>query len=156
MAGFLTLLKGFNWIRVALIAGIAVSIFGLGYMYASQKHAEHAADVQKEITAAVVAKEKQLRAEFDVRLAAEGEARLSLQNDLTGIREHRDSLIESIRNAQLTKPVGEINIEGCMEMDGESDVQIVIANPFGADFVSLWNDASRGRVSGADPDTETD
>ena len=46
---------GLNWIRIALIAGIAVSIFGLGYMYANQKHAEHAAEVQKLITLAVIA-----------------------------------------------------------------------------------------------------
>ncbi len=155
MARFLTLLKGFNWIRILLIAGMAASIFGLGYMYANQKHAEHEADVQKQITAAVVAKEKALREEFAVRLAEEEDARLSLQNDLTVIRENRDQLIEAVRLAQLTKPVSEINIEECMETDDE-DVRIVLANPFGDDFVRLWNDASRGRLSGTDTDAATD
>jgi hypothetical protein len=147
---------GLNWIRIALIAGIAVSIFGLGYMKASQVHAKHEADEQKRITAALVAKEAELREIFTAQLAAEDAARNALQKDLTGIRSHRDSLIAAIRNAQLTKPVSEVRIESCMETDGESDVQIVIANPFGADFVGLWNDASRGRLSAADTDTETD
>jgi hypothetical protein len=155
MAGILTLLKGFNWIRIALIAGMAVSIFGLGYMYASQKHAEHAADVQKEITAAVVAKEKALRAEFEVRLEAERVARLSLQNDLTVIRENRDRLLDRIDEMELTKPVSEVRCEGLMENDDEN-VRVVLGNPFTADFVSVWNDASRGRLPGTDTDTGTD
>jgi hypothetical protein len=155
MAGILTLLKGFNWIRIALIAGMAASIFGLGYMKASQVHAKHEADVQKEITAAFVAKEAELREEFAARLAVERAARSELQNDLTGIREHRDVLIEGIRNAQLSKTVADIHCEGVLENTDDS-IKIVLANPFTADFVRLWNDASRGRMSAADTDAETD
>jgi len=155
MAGFLTLLKGLNWIRIALIAGMAVSIFGLGYMYANQKHAEHEADVQKQITAAVVAKEKALREEFAVTLERERVARLSLQNDLTQIREHRDSLLDRIEDAELTKPVADISCEGVLENNDEN-VRVVLANPFTDDFVSLWNDASRGRLPGTDSDAEAD
>lgn len=151
MAGIFALLKGLNWIRIALLAGIAVSIFGLGYMYANQKHAEHEADVQKQITAAVVAKEKALRDEFAVTLERERVARLSLQNDLTAIRENRDRLLDRIDEMELTKPVADINCEGVLETDDEN-VRIVVANPFGADFVRLWNDASRGRLPGTDSD----
>jgi hypothetical protein len=155
MAGIFALLKGLNWIRIALIAGMAVSIFGLGYMKASQVHAKHEADVQKEITAAVVAKEKELREEFAVRMETERVARLSLQNDLTMIRESRDTLLDRIEEMELTKPVADIRCEGVLENDDDS-VQIVLANPFTADFVSVWNDASRGRLPGTDTDTGTD
>ena len=155
MAGIFAILKGFNWIRIALIAGMAVSIFGLGYMYANQKHAEHDADTQKAITAAVVAKEKELRDEFAVKLEAERVARLSLQNDLTVIRENRDRLLDRIDEMELTKPVSEVRCEGLMENDDEN-VRVVLGNPFTADFVSVWNDASRGRLPGTDTDTGTD
>jgi C4-dicarboxylate-specific signal transduction histidine kinase len=153
MAGIFALLKGLNWIRIALLAGIAVSIFGLGYMYSDKQHAEHEADVQKQITAAVVAKEKKLREEFRARLDVERAARTMLENDLFAIRANRDQLIEAVRLAQLTKPVSAITVEGCMESDDEN-VRVVLGNPFTDDFVRLWNDASRGRLSGTDPDTE--
>lgn len=153
MAGILALLKGFNWIRILLIAGIAVSIYGLGYMKASAVHAKHEADVQKEITAAVVAKEKQLREEFLVRLDVERAARTMLENDMTALRANRDQLIEAVRLAQLTKPVSAITVEGCMETDDEN-VRVVLGNPFTDDFVRLWNDASRGRLPGTDTNAE--
>lgn len=155
MAGIFAILKGFNWIRIALLAGMAVTIFGMGYLYAGQKHAEHEADVQKEITAAVVAKEKALREEFAVRLAEEEAARSSLQSDLTVIRENRDRLLDRIDEMELTKPVSEVRCEGLMENDDEN-VRVVLGNPFTSDFVSLWNDASRGRLPGTDTNTETD
>ena len=155
MAGILALVKGLNWIRIFLIAGIAASIFGLGYMKASAVHAKHEADVQKEITAAIVAKEAELREEFAARLAVESEARLSLQNDLDALYENRERLLDELAAAELTKPVADIRCEGVLENDDDS-VQIVLANPFGADFVRLWNDASRGRLPGTDPDAGTD
>lgn len=151
----LSVLKGFNWIRIALIAGMAVSIFGLGYMKASAVHAKHEADVQKEITARIVAKEAELRDEFAARLAVESEARLSLQNDLTIIRNNRNELLTRIGEMELTKPVADIRCEGLLENDDDS-VQIVLANPFTADFVRMWNDASRGRLPGTDTDAGTD
>jgi hypothetical protein len=145
---------GLNWIRIALIAALAATIFGMGYMYAGKKHAEHEADVQKAITEAVAEKEKELRREYEARLEEESLARAALFTDLEAIRDHRDSLIDGIRRAQLTKPVSEVRVEACLE--GDDDVQVVIANPFSDDFVRLWNDGSRGRLSGADPGTETD
>lgn len=151
----LSVLKGFNWIRIALIAGMAVSIFGLGYMYSNQKHAEHTADVQKEITARIVAREAELRDEFAARLAVESAARNALQKDLTTIRNNRNELLDRIDEMELTKPVADIRCEGVLENDDES-VQIVLANPFTADFVRMWNDASRGRLPGTDTDAGTD
>jgi hypothetical protein len=144
-----------NWIRIALIGGIAVSIFALGYMYSNQKHAEHAADVQKLITMAVIAKENELKAQHAARVQEETSARLQLSTDLEELQAHRDSLIEAIRNTQLTKPVAEVRVESCLESDDEN-IQVVVANPFSADFVRLWNDGSHGRVSGADPGPEAD
>lgn len=155
MAGIFALLKGFNWIRIALFAGLAVTIFGMGYLYSDKQHAEHEADVQKQITAAIVAKEAELREEFSARLAVEREARLSLQNDLTVIRENRDSLLDRIDEMELTKPVADIRCEGILE-NADENVRVVLGNPFTADFVSVWNDASRGRLPGTDTDTGTD
>ena len=140
---FLPLLKGLNWMRIGLIAGIAVSIFGMGYMKASAVCAEAEAEYEREKAVAIADRVKELNAEWNIRLHEEETARAILQGDLSVIRQHRDSLIEGIRAVQLTKPIEDVNIEACLETDDEN-VKLVIANPFSNDFRRLWNDASRG------------
>jgi hypothetical protein len=134
---------GGNWIRIVLIAGLAASIFGMGYMKASAVHAEHAADFEKAKVVAIAAREKELRDEFAVRVGEEEAARITNESERNALRIHRDSLIEAIKRTQLTKPVTAVRVEACMESDNE-DVQIVIANPFNESFRELWNDGSRG------------
>ncbi len=130
-------------IRIALIAGAAFALFVGGCQYANVKHAEELAEYERQKTIAIVDRVRELNAEWNVRLHEEETARAVLQGDLTIIRTHRDSLIEAIRNTQLTRPVEDVNIEACLETDDEN-IKLVIANPFTPGFVGLWNDASRG------------
>lgn len=147
---------GFNWIRIALIATIAVMIFGAGYQYSNTKHAKQEAK-QAHKTAETIAQMSMDHADDMRRLALIGaENKRLFSADIAEIKIHESALLEQIAAAELTKPVSEVRIEACMETDGESDVQIVIANPFSESFRLFWNQASRNlRPSGsdgADPD----
>ncbi len=136
-------LGGLNWMKMGLYAALASAIFGMGYMKSNANHAEAEAEYERSKAVAIADRVKELNAEWNVRLHEEETARVILQSDLTIIRTHRDSLIEAIRNTQLTRPVEDVNIEACLETDDEN-VRLVIANPFHPDFIRLWNDASRG------------
>lgn len=142
---------GSLWARLA-VAGVAcAAIFIAGMFYANWKNAEDDVEIQKLITAAVAAREKELKDEHALRVEEETGARIELQDDLDIIRKHRDSLIEGIRVAQLTKPVAEVRVEACLESDDE-DIQVVVANPFDDAFRVLWNNAGTRPVrTGSDP-----
>jgi len=91
-------------IRFLLIGGLAGSLFVGGCMYSDKQHAEHAADIEKQKTALIAQRTEELNAEWRAKLLVEENARMALQFDLSIIQEHRDSLIQGIRDAQLTKP----------------------------------------------------
>ena len=154
MAGITRILGGLNWIRIALIATIAVSIFGLGYQYSNTKHAERDARNAK-ITAQMIAKLSREHAEEMQELAAvAAEKERLFTADIAEINLHRDALIESIRAAQLTKPVAGVRVEECFT--GEENETIVVANPFSDSFRLFWNQAARNLrpsgTAGADPE----
>ena len=147
---------GLNWIRIALVATIAIMIFGAGYQYSNTRHAKQEAK-QAHKTAETIAEMSRQHADDMRTLALVGaEKERIFTADIAEIKIHESALLEQIENAQLTKPVAEVRIEACMESDGESDVQIVIANPFSDSFRLFWNQASRNlRPSGSegtDPD----
>ena len=129
-------------IRIMLIAGLAGSLFVGGCMYSDKQHAEHAADVERQTTVAIVEAVEAENARWQARFDEENAARIKLQSDLSAITDHRDALIEGIRNAQLTKPLDDVTIEACLETEDEN-VKLVVANPFTAEFVGLYNDASK-------------
>jgi len=146
---------GLNWIRIGLIAVIAVMLFGAGYQYSNTKHAKKEAENAK-ATANEIARlsrehTEKLRA---LALVAAGKE-ITLNKDLDEIAIHRDALLEQIKTAEMTKPVSEVRIESCVAGDDEN-VQIVVANPFSDSFRVVWNQAARNlRPSGStgtDPD----
>ena len=137
-------------VRLALIAALGFSLFVGGCQYANVQHAEAEAEYEREKVAAIASRVKELNDEWTLRLHEEETARAILQGDLTIIRKHRDSLIDAIRSAQLTKPIEDVTIEACLETDDEN-VKLVIANPFTLDFVGLWNDASTGTIRATSP-----
>ena len=130
-------------VKIALVVAAALALFIGGCQYANVKNAEEWADYERQKAVAIADRVAELNAEWNIRLHEEETARAILQGDLSVIRKHRDSLIAGIRAAQLTKPIEDVNIEACLETDDEN-VKLVIANPFSPDFVSLWNDASKG------------
>ena len=136
-------LGGLPWAKIGLYSALVTAIFSMGYMKSDANHAEAEAKYERDKAIAIVDRVKELNAEWDIRLHEEETARAILQGDLTVIQKHRDSLIDGIRNAQLTKPADSVTIEACLETDDEN-VKLVVANPFGLSFVELWNDASRG------------
>ena len=145
---------GLNWIRIGLIAIIAVMLFGAGYQYSNTKHAKQEAK-QARATAEEIAELSRQHADQMRALAmVAADKSREFTKDIDEIELHRDALIEQIENAQLTKPVAEVRVESCHK--GDNDESIVVANPFSDSFRLLWNQASRNlRPSGsdgADPD----
>ncbi len=130
-------------VKIILAVATALFLFVGGCQYANVKHAEAEAEYERAKAIAIADRVRELNAEWNVRLHEEETARVILQSDLTIIRTHRDSLIEAIRNTQLTRPIEDVTIEACLETDNEN-VKLVIANPLGPNFIRLWNDASRG------------
>lgn len=147
---------GLNWIRIALVCGIAVLIFGAGYQYSNTRHAKQDAKDARATAQEIARLSREHADEMRTLALAAAEKTKIFTADLAEIEIHRDALIEQIENTQLTKPVGEVRIEACMETDGESDVQIVVANPFDDAFRVLYNQAARNLrppgSTGADPD----
>jgi len=146
--------SGLNWIRIALVSGIAVLIFGAGYQYSNTKHAKQ--DAKQAHKAAETIAEMSRKHADDMRALAVVAADKSREfsADIAEIGLHRDALIEIIETTELTKPVAEVRVEACLE--GDEDVQIIVANPFNDSFRLLWNQASRNLrssgSSGTDPD----
>jgi len=146
---------GLNWIRIALIATIAVMLFGAGYQYSNTRHAKQEAK-QARATAETIAEMSREHADNMRALALVGaEKEREFTKDIAEIGIHRDALLEQIADAELTKPVAEVRVEACLEGD-EEDVQIVVANPFDDSFRMFWNQASRNLRSagseGTDPE----
>jgi hypothetical protein len=146
---FGTVASGLNWIRIGLIAVIAVMLFGAGYQYSNTRHAKQDAK-----DAAATANEiARLSNEYTAKMrelalvAAENNRLMSA--DFAEIEMHRDSLIEIIETTELTKPVAEVRVESCIK--GEENEIIVVANPFSDSFRVLYNQASRNlRPSGSE------
>jgi hypothetical protein len=141
LSGARAAVSGINLIRVGLIAGLAAALFVGGCMYSDKKHAERDAQRATE-TAAEIARLSQEHAEKMRQLAiVAADNERAFNADIDEIRVHRDALLEQIRVVALTKPPPEVRIEACLE--GDEDVQIVVANPFSDSFRVLWNQASR-------------
>lgn len=142
-------------IRFLLIGALAGALFIGGCQYANVQHAEHAADIEKQKTALIAQRTKELNDEWRARLIEEENARVALQFDLDIIQDNERDLLARINELNLTKPVDQVTIESCLENDDEN-VQLVIANPFNAEFVSVYNDAGRvvrtGEVTGPETD----
>ena len=155
LAKALPFLKGLNWIRIGLITALAIALFVGGCQYANVKHAEEMADIERQKTEAISAAIAERDAEWRLRLEKEEAARAALQFDLSIIQERERDLLAQIEDAQLTRPVDDVTIEACLETEDE-DVKLVIANPFSADFVRLYNDSSRAIRTGTSPGPETD
>lgn len=145
---------GSGWIRYALIAVIAVLVFGAGYQFSNTQHAKQDAKDAK-VVANEIARLSREHTDKLRELALVGADKERIfTSDIAEINLHRDALLEQIQTAQLTKPVAEVRIEACLE--GDEDVQIVVANPFSDSFRVLWNQAARNLrpsgSTGADPE----
>jgi len=98
---------------------------------------------------------EQLRKEHERAFHAQRErdqaARESLMADLSGLREQNDGLLLRLENASLVREP-EVRWRERVETD-ETACTPILANPFSADFVRLFNDsANRGAaMPGADP-----
>lgn len=132
---------GLNWIRVGLIAVIAVLIFGAGYQFSNTKHAKKDAATARATSLKIAELSREHAEEMRAMALVAADKDRQFTRDIAEIETHREALIEQIRTVALTKPIPEIRVEACLE--GDEDVQIVVANPFNDSFRLFWNQASR-------------
>jgi len=136
LGGFL---KG-NW----KIIGVAVALGGAFYMGAKWKDSSYAKEriaSAEAVATAIQLREAEIRRQHQIQVDIDTAARLTLQGDLSTIRQREKDLMTRVRDLSLVKPIPEIRIEGCFEDDEGQTV--VVGNPFSVDFVSVWNDAAR-------------
>lgn len=136
-------------IRIALLA----AVFGLGYLYCDRIHSDKEAARQAEFAKQL---EDRLRehGELWVELTSNAaDLAIKFRRDRDALERRNAELLAQIEEAELTKPPKEVIVERCER--GEQDEVIVIGNPFGPEFVRLWNESGRAdrhtEAAGTDP-----
>lgn len=122
------------------IGAIAIVLFGAfmaGKKWEEAKYARERARTAEAIAEAITKREQAIREQHQQQVEEDMLARQLLQEDLGLLRLRERDLLARIDELSLVKPVSQVVIEGCTE-DEE-----IIANPFSDDFVRLWNDSSR-------------
>lgn len=98
-------------------------------------------------------RERLLRAQHDEMLVRDRLIREQLGRDLTALKQRESILRDELEFAELelVKPLNPVTVPG--ELNCE---KTVIANPFGADFIRLFNEYGRLGAVRADLPPETD
>jgi Sec-independent protein translocase protein TatA len=137
---------------VVILLGV---VFFAGRWYEEGKWLEKEVGELQALRDARDERERLLRAQHDDQLAADALVRASLANDLEALRQRESELRDELEFAELelVKPLNIVKIPGQLN-DCEKPV---LANPFGPDFIRLFNEYGRlGSDAGADSETETD
>lgn len=129
-----------NW-KVIAIAAVLSGSFMAGKKWEEAKYARERARTAEAVTLAITKREEEIRENYRKQLEDDARARELLQEDLTLLRMRERDLLTQVGELRLVKPVTQVVVEGCTE-DEE-----IIANPFDADFIRVWNEASRNDSS---------
>jgi hypothetical protein len=152
----LGLLAG-NW-KILAAAGAVALIFLAGWKTNGWRYEAQYRAAEKQIFEEIAERRDELLEEFETTRAADQDARLALNVDLADLRAVNQALGAEIDAASLAKTEPEIVIQWRERVVREESDEIcgppVLANPFGPEFVRLFNqsaDRSSGSVPGADP-----
>ncbi len=119
-----------------LLAGAFTSGWRISGTRWEAKVATERAERQTAVTEAVLARELELRLQWNADLAVAKGVAVRLTLDLTQVRVRNSDLLAEIATRSLVKPT----VISC-DITGET----VNANPFNDNFVDLWNAAGRLR-----------
>lgn len=123
--------------KLGAIAIVLFAAFTAGKKWEEAKYARERARTAEAVAVAITKREHEIREQYRKQLEEDTRARMLLQDDLSLLRLRERDLLSQIDELSLVKPASQIVIEGCTEDEK------IIANPFSDDFVRLWNDASR-------------
>lgn len=123
--------------KLGAIAIILFASFMAGKRWEEAKYARERARTAEAVAEAITKREQAIREQHRQQVEEDTRAREILQEDLSLLRLRERDLLARIDQLSLVKPVSQVVIEGCTE-DEE-----IIANPFSDDFVKLWNESAR-------------
>lgn len=128
------ILKHWKLVLVVVMVGAA---FETGRRWSASSYEKERAAAATAVAEAIQKREQAIRELHQAQLELDAAARENLQNDLATLRRRELDLLLRIDELEFVKPIADVVVEGCTEDDE------IIANPFTADFVSLWNEAGR-------------
>ena len=123
--------------KLGAIAIVLFATFMAGKKWEEAKYARERARTAEAIAEAITKREQAIREQHRKQVEEDALARELLQEDLGLLRLRERDLLSQINQLSLVKPATQVVIEGCTE-DEE-----IIANPFSDDFVRLWNESAR-------------
>lgn len=142
-----------NWKLIGALV-ISVGLFVSGWLVNGWRLGEQIANQKVEVALAYEAKRTELLAEYTVLQEKDTTARLALSRTLAATRAREAGLLKELDDLKLLPPVVEIKVERVVEtvtevVDGEcTATTTVIANPFSAEFVRVWNASADGSSAG--------
>ena len=127
--------------KVGAIALILFGSFMAGKKWEASKYARERARTAEAVAVAITKREQVIREQHRQQSEEDALAREILQEDLTLLRLREKDLLARVDQLKLVKPAATVVVQGCTEDDE------IIANPFSDDFVRLWNESARSTAA---------
>ncbi len=133
--------------KIIVLLLISGTVFASGYKVSDWRNDAQLLKQQQDFATALEAQRSEAFAEFEQQRSVDEAERVALQTDLDAVRNLNAQLQEDLTNATLIEPAVEIRWRERVVAGECSAETLRDFNPFGAEFVRLWNDAAN---SGAD------
>lgn len=150
-------LLGANWKLIAGAVAIA-AVFGAGWTVNGWRYEAEYREAELAIFDEIAERRADLLAEFEDLRGADELARSLMATDLATLRARNDDMQDQLEAVSLAKTEPEVVIQWRDRVVSEEDDEIcgkpLLANPFGAEFVRLFNESADQR-GGPVPGTDT-
>lgn len=146
-----------NW-KIAAGAAAIAAVFLAGWKVNGWRYEAEYAEAFETIQEQLAERRTELLVEFEETRQTDQAARAAMSSDLSALRARNDELQDQVDSTLLVKSEPEIVVQWreriVREEIDETCGPPVLANPFGPEFVRLYNESSdqrSGSVPGADP-----
>jgi hypothetical protein len=136
----------FKMIAVISVGALAIGTTGGWKMNGWRLEAKYA-KTQAAVISQYEERQKELNSKFAEQMKKDATARMALSQGLADSRSKAARLLEKLENQQIsqTNPtIEKVLIPGDCNA---GQPEVVLANPFGDDFVKLWNDSTSDIVT---------
>lgn len=132
-----------SWKPIVAIASAAL-VFAAGWQVNGWRLKNEMRKNELALARAYEARRSELLAEYERQAAADEAARLALSRNLEDARTRTALLEEELERTRLTPNPAAVRVERVL-VPGDcanDQPEVVLANPFTADFVRLWNQSA--------------